>query len=127
LSVIEETRSFLSGQRGKLQDERAKLVEQRDAITNQIDEIDALLAQLNALGGHPARMRAAPTSRRSGIRDRVLEAVRRNSGTPAEIRKALGIGAGDKGGSQSVSNAISALKRDGKITTAADGTYAAAP
>ena len=121
MSILDETRSYLLGQRTKLQDERNRLVGERDKLSSQIDEIDVLLRQLDALDGNPTR-----TSKRSGTRDRVLEAVkaRPTGATPVDVRTALGMA--DKAGSQAVSNALSALKRAGKLTVNSDGVYTAA-
>jgi hypothetical protein len=120
MSIIDETRNLLSSQRDKLQEERAKLVDQRDAITKQIEEIDSFLDQLP---GAAPRVRTTPTGRRSGIRDRVLETIHAHPEgmTAAQVRAAIGLT--DKAGSQSVSNALSALKKDGKLIQTETGAY----
>lgn len=117
----------------KLEEEKEKLLDQAkgEALSKAQDAID----ELRELGFHfelverdrPTRTRTA-TGRRSGIRDDVLEAVRQagaSGATPASIRAALGIQDGDKNGAQSVSNALSALKRANKINDK-NGAYTAA-
>jgi hypothetical protein len=123
MSIIDETRSYLASQTDKLQQERARLIEERGKIDAQISEVDDLLVQL---GGQakPAAVRSG--GRRSGIRERVLEAIKASpdSISPSQIRSSIGITG--KAGSQSVSNAISALKKAGTITATENGGYRAA-
>lgn len=123
MTILDDTRALLAGQRDKLQAERDRLAGEREKLTAQITEVDALIRQLG--GTQPTR---APTTgrtgRRSGIRDQVLDAVKAGNGTPSEIRKALGIADGDKSGSGSVANALSTLKKGNKISLR-DGVYAA--
>lgn len=127
MSIIDETRSFLSSQREKLQQERGRLVDEREKLDKQIAEVDDLLDQLGGAGTRsPGPGRGAPQGRRSGIRDRVLQAIQ---SSPTEMRAAhlrSTLGLTEKPGSQSVSNALSALKKDGKIIQTEAGGYKAA-
>jgi len=122
MTVLDDTRALLAGQRDKLQAERDRLAGERDKITAQIGEVDALMRQLG--GSQPTRTTAPTTGRRSGIRDDVLNAIKDGNGTPADIRKALGIADGDKSGAGAVANALSTLKKGNKISLR-DGVYAA--
>lgn len=126
----------------KVLDQLRKLDEQREALlseakTTALANAQAAIAELNELGFNyrlteggtaPRVPRQQSSGRRSGIRDDVLQAVV-NAGadgiSPADVRKALGISDGDKSGAQSVANALSALKRAGKITDK-NGSYVAA-
>ena len=119
MSIVDEIRSDLASHKGKLDQERAKLVAQRDGINTQIAEIDSLLKQIGTMEGKPSR--AAPTARRSGIRDQVLAAVKAGHSKPADIRTALNLTG--KSAGQSVSNALSALKSRGKIVADDSGAY----
>src|SRR5712691_4020372 len=96
------------------------------ALTEKRRQLDADLNQL--IGNQPRQARAPRQSsggRRSGVRDDVLKAIRESPGiSPANIRKTLDIGEGDKSGSQSVSNALSALKKAGTIKETAPRQYA---
>jgi hypothetical protein len=116
----------------KLDEQRAKLLE--DAKAEALTKANAAIADLNSLGfnyrlaegtGSAPRSQSTGT-RRSGIRDEVFNAVK-NAGpdgiAPAAIRDA--IGAADKQGAQSVSNALSALKKANKISDK-NGSYVAA-
>lgn len=118
MSVLDETRSYLAGQREKLEAERTRIATERDALNAQIADIDQLLKQLAGFGA------PAPTGRRAGIRDQVLDLViKAGQATPADVRKALNMD--DKAGAQSVANALSALKKAGKLTLE-NGVYGAA-
>jgi hypothetical protein len=127
----------------KVLDQLRKLDEQRQALLDEaknsaLANAQAAIAELNELGfnyrltegGGATRAPRAQSSggRRSGIRDDVLTAIT-NAGAdgikPADIRKAVGVQDGDKQGAQSVSNAISALKRGSKISEKG-GSYVAA-
>jgi hypothetical protein len=124
MTILDDTRALLAGQRDKLQAERDRLAGERDKITAQIGEVDALIRQLG--GSQPTRTSAPTTGRRSGIRDQVLAVVQAGNTSPADIRKAVGIADGDKSGAGAVANALSALKRDGKVSMN-KGAYTAAP
>ncbi|MEO1299394.1 MAG: hypothetical protein AAFW75_27200 [Cyanobacteria bacterium J06636_16] len=115
----------------------AELEAQRDNIERQIEEakkaekasalkkVEAALSELNALGyAYTLTEGEAGTStRRTGVRDDVLKTIQSGSGMkPADVAEALGMS--DKRGKQSVSNAISALKKAGKIAVT-DGNYTA--
>jgi len=120
MTILDETRAYLAQQSDKLQAERSRLVTERDNLSGQISDIDALLRQLNSLSAKPA---SRVTGRRSGIRDDVLDAIAKGANNPRAVRTALNLTG--KSASQSVSNALSALKKDGKITQNG-GVYAIA-
>ena len=126
----------------KLDEEEARIREQRtklreEAKTQALAAVNDALAELNALGYNyrlvegvaSTTSRSAPSSggkRRTGIRDQVLAVVAEASPdgiAPAGIRDKLGVT--DKSGTQAVANALSALKRTGKISDK-DGAYIAA-
>ena len=61
--------------------------------------------------------------RKGGKRDDIFKLVQESGGaTRGELIEKLGI-KGDKSGEQSLSNALSALKRDGRVTQSGDGKY----
>jgi len=124
-----------------IQQERERLHAEREQIFNQQQELERKLADFNrelvaidayetAKSGKATTPRTRTvtgtrSTRRSGVRDQVLQVVKSKDGvTSADIRKALGIT--DKSGSQSVSNALSALKKAGQIGTTSTGAYVAA-
>lgn len=107
-----------------------ELQKQKDTLV-QKEHDDALKAAQEALDkvnelGYKYRITGgtqATTKRRTGVRDDVLKAVKAGNGMkPAEIAQSLGMD--DAKGKQSVANALSALKKTGKIT-ATDGAYTA--
>jgi len=121
----------------ELDAERARLLDEAKATA--LANAEQAVAELNELGfdyrlvqgstpSAPRPIRATPAGRRSGIRESVLEAIQ-NAGpdgiAPSGIRQKLGIADDDKSGAQSVSNALSALKKASKISDK-NGAYVAA-
>lgn len=131
---LDQLRKLIAGDSlDKLRDKIKELDDldrQIEGLTKQRQEINRDLQQM--MGEiEPTRQSRAPRqssgSRRSGVRESVLEAVRKTPGmSPSEIRKALGVIEGDKSGSQSVSNALSALKKAGQIRETEPRKYAVA-
>lgn len=126
----------------KVLDQLRKLDEQREALLSEakntaLANAQAAIAELNELGFNyrlqeggsaPRAPRQQSGTRRSGIRDEVLHFVSHagpDGVKPAALRETLGIADTDKSGKQSVANALSALKRAGKIVDK-DGAYVAA-
>ncbi len=114
--VLEKKRALEQAQadyNAAVADERKRLVAQRDEIDRQIAELDALT------GAKPK------SSRRSGIRQAVLDTIKKNPDgmTPGQIKDTMGLI--DQSGSNSVTNALSALKRANRVTVD-DGRYKAA-
>lgn len=86
-------------------DERKRLAAQRDEIDRQIAELDKLTGTKTKSG------------RRSGVRDDVHAVIKGSADgmTPAQIKEAMGLT--DRSGSQSVQNALGALKRLNRVTS----------
>lgn len=125
----------------RIDEEQAKLEKQKEQLRVQAKQeamasIQDAIRELNSLGfsyrliedkgtGSTRGPRAGSGTRRTGIRDQVLAAISAASPdgiAPAGIRERLGIEAGDKSGAQAVANALSALKRQSKISDK-DGAY----
>ena len=117
----------------KLDEERAKLI--ADAKSQALAAANMAIADLNALGftyrlveGSDSTQRAASSgARRAGIRELVLDAVKASGAdgiNRADLLQVLGM-KGNKSGEQSVSNALSALKKAG-ATSSKNGRYVAA-
>lgn len=103
----------------RLDEQRSKLLE--TAKASALAKAKEAVEELNALGYKyrlaEGTVTRATGTRRSGIRDSVLQAVAKAGEAgiaPAKIREA--IGATDKAGVQSVANALSALKKAKKVT-----------
>jgi hypothetical protein len=115
----------------ELDAEKARLMD--EAKSTALANAQAAIADLNELGfnyrlteGGTTTVRAprATGTRRAGIRDEVLTAVK-NAGTDGISRATLleqFNAKGDKSAEQSISNALSALKKAGTID-AKDGNY----
>jgi hypothetical protein len=127
---LDEVRTLFSGENAT---KIKGMIDQLDAIDAEMatlaDKRRNLDTELNTLLGNVPRQPRAPRTssgnRRTGIRDEVLAAITNNPGIAvADIRTALGVEG--KSGTQSVSNAISALKKDGKIKDTSPRHYAPA-
>jgi hypothetical protein len=120
MSVLDQIR--------KLDEQKAALLAQ--AKQEAMDLANKGLAALSELGFHykltPHDGAQAPTgTRRTGIRAQVLDFIKAKPGIGrAEILEKMN-GKGDKSTEQSVSNALSALKKDGLILSVDGGGYKA--
>lgn len=107
-----------------IDDQIAALQKQKDALieqekANALQRVENALAQLNALGFNYSLTEGTEktsTKRRTGVRQQVLAAIKTSPGiTRATLLEQLGV-KGDKSGENSVSNALSNLKKSGEIT-----------
>jgi DNA-binding transcriptional ArsR family regulator len=98
----------------------AELNQQKADIDTEIKkvllELDAVNAYEHAKQGKPSR-----SKRGSSIRAQVLSLIKAKPCTRAEIIQALGL-QNDKGKQQTVSNSLSTLKKQGKVSLK-DGVY----
>lgn len=127
-AFVEKERKRLTKQREDLLAKRATLDEQLASIDKEFNAIEAYeMAKRGKLPSAPRTRRAGTTgTRRTGIRQEVLDRVK---GKPdgvsrADLLDAMGL-KGNKSGEQSISNALSALKKQGLIDNK-DGMYIAA-
>jgi len=103
-----------------MEHQHEKLHERRAAIAAELDEIDAKLARIDAYRtagqARSPRRGATPRGRRSGKREELLAKIREHPQgiTRGELLDLMQL-KGDKSGEQSVSNALSALKRQGVL------------
>lgn len=119
------TVSEIDAQIAQLEKERAQVIENEKAL--KMAAVETALQDLNALGYNYRIVDGAGTStgggrRRTGVRKDVLQAIKDQPGiTRQQLLDKIGV-AGDKSGENSVSNALSALKKAGEIT-GDKGTY----
>lgn len=106
----------------ELDKERQKLIE--EAKEEALQRAKAAVKDLNDLGYAYELRTTTPTVRRSGVREKVLEAVKQRPEGIGRQELASALGMADSKGKQSLSNAIAALKKAGKIT-GEDGIYTA--
>lgn len=128
---------FMNKARESLTVQREKVMAKREAIDAEIAEIDNKLSRIEAYfnpapirepapARKPRTVTATRAPRKAGIRDTVLSKI---AESPDGIsRKALleAMDATDKNAEQSVSNAVAALTKEGKITAPSKGHYKAA-
>ena len=116
ISDIDKQIAALEAQKQKIIDDEKKAA---------LKKVEDALAELNALGfNYKLTGGASPLGkRRAGVRQSVLEVVKKANGIrPADIAATLDMG--DKSGKQSVANALAALKK-AKLVSAKDGIYRA--
>lgn len=124
MSVLDQLKD-LENKSNQLEEQKKQLLNK--AKDELIAQINPLIDQLNSLG-HNYKLSggpAAPGKRRSGIRADVLNIIKKaqNGINRSDILATLNA-KGDKSAEQSVSNALSALKKQGAVT-ADDGNYTA--
>jgi hypothetical protein len=116
LSDIDKQIAELEAKKRQIIDEEKKTAKKK---------VELALQELNSLGfNYKLVEEGAAPKRRTGVRDEVLKAVKANNGVrPADIAATLSMN--DSKGKQSVANALSALKKAGKVTVE-NGEYRAA-
>ena len=110
---------FVRNEREKLNQRRDELRRQRDDVDRQIQEVEKEFAAVDAYERVKTGKSTAPATgsrRRTGVRQNVLEVVKRNPGgiSRADILNEMGA-KGDKRSEQSISNALSNLKKQGQV------------
>jgi hypothetical protein len=133
--MIENPTTYVERERERLIATRGELVQERTRITAEIDmQLSDVERQLNAIEAYEAALagprhnKAQPKgNRRRAMREVVLKALQ---ATPIGLKKrevsaAVGVD-GDASGEMAVSNALNALKRDGRVQRDAGGRWRAA-
>jgi hypothetical protein len=121
---VENFEAMITKERERLNRSRGDLLAKKAEIDKEISSIDTELKAITAYeqaksGRAPSASRSGGTgTRRSGIREEVLSAVKDASPDGASRSDLLAkLGAkGEKSAEQSVSNALSALKKAGTIS-----------
>ena len=111
---------FVRNEREKLNQRRDELRRQRDDLGRQIQEVEKEFAAVDAYERVKTGKRAAPSTtgsrRRTGIRQNVLEVVKRHPKgiSRADVLQEMGA-KGEKRAEQSISNALANLKKQGEV------------
>ena len=115
-----EFEEFIQSERARLTQRRDELNQQRKDIDRQLQEIEREFEAVNAYErvrkGSGAAASAAGSKRRTGIRQNVLSVVERhpNGISRADLLEEMNA-KGDKRAEQSISNALSSLKKRGAV------------
>ena len=122
-----EFEEFVRKEREELSRRRNELINQKKDLDRQLQDIEREFAAVEAYerakkGGGKAPA-ASKGGRRTGVRQEVLEVIKRNQGgiKRADILEEMGA-KGNKRAEQSISNALSNLKKQAHITLE-DGAY----
>lgn len=143
LHMAEKTfESFMASERERLNKAREEIYNKQQELQQKLDAVNAELRAIDAyeavktgkpLPGTattaraPRAARASAGTRRGGVRDEILAIIKEEPMTRGEILTKKGIVEKDnKAGAQSVSNALSAMKKAGIIKQGDDGKYMAA-
>jgi hypothetical protein len=143
LHMAEKTfESFMASERERLNKAREEIYNKQQELQQKLDAVNAELRAIDAYEavktGKPLPGTAAPAkapraarastgTRRGGVRDEILAIIKEEPMTRGEILTKKGIVEKDnKAGAQSVSNALSAMKKAGIIKQGDDGKYMAA-
>lgn len=120
--MAETFERFIARERTRLTREREKLVAQQGELEGRIEALDRELKAIEAYvdtkegsGPSASKRRSARRRRRSPRRDSILAFLKENGAlSRGELLEKMGL-KGDKAGEQSVSNALSALKKAGAV------------
>lgn len=131
--VMRSERERLNAERAAIVGEQKALDDKLDALAREMAAIDAYEAAKSGKGAAATRPRTAPARgkrgpRGTGKRDEILNYVR-GAGAEGMSRADLIArlnGRDDPRVGTAVSNALAALKRDGRLTSGARGRYVAA-
>jgi hypothetical protein len=113
-TMIEKERGRLSMELKNIRSQERGLRTKRAAIEHELAALDAYQAAKSGKVNRAATSRASRGSRQSSVRE--LIAKHKGGITRGDILQAMHL-KGNKGGEQSVSNALSALKKAKKITS----------
>lgn len=126
--------TFMQAQKERLQKAREEIIARRDAVDQELADLDGKLSRIDAYFNPrpmaPTTMKRVRTTttrapRQGGIREKVLEEIKKH---PTGIKRAdllTAMNATDKKAEQSISNAVANLKKAGAISGDA-GLYSVA-
>ena len=125
-----EFEKFIKSERERLSERRNELKRQRDELDRQIQDVENEFAAVDAYErvrkGQSAAAKPAASRRRTGVRETVLNVVKRHGSGISRGDILVEMSAkGDKRAEQSISNALSNLKKQGTIRLE-QGQYTAA-
>jgi hypothetical protein len=118
-------KDLIEKERARVNQQRKMLLVQRADLDRQIAELDIELSAIEAYenakrGKKPSRARAA---QKDGKRAQILQLIGTSEGLTRGQLIDLMTTKGDKSGEQSVSNALSILKKRGKLKQSEGGRY----
>ena len=124
---MERFAEIMQKEREDLSKRREEILRQKEDLDRQLAEIDREFAAIDAYErtrkGQGAAPAASTGKRRTGVRQEVLDTIKRhpNGIRRADLLEEMGA-KGDKRAEQSVSNALANLKKQGQVTLE-EGVY----
>ena len=120
-AYMNKAREKLTKQREEVEARRAAIDEELAIIDGKLDRIESYFNPHPATVEPKAKKPRASTGtrkpRKAGVRDAVLAKIGENKDGISRKDLLTVMGATDKAAEQSISNAVAALKKDGKIST----------
>ena len=116
--------ALVEGERERLKTKRAEVISRIKELEQELGGVDREMEAVNAYYAVKTGKRVSTGTRapRGSRRKEILDFVKSSGGMKrAELLEVLGV-KGDKSGEQSVSNALSALKKNGQLIVE-DGKY----
>jgi hypothetical protein len=119
-TIVEQTRAFMTQQRGTLLKERDGILAEQKALKGRLDAVNEVLAKFDSFEGKGSARktgaRNAPRARNGSRREAILAVVAENPDglTRGELLEKMGL-KGNKSGEMSVSNALTALAKGNKV------------
>lgn len=128
---------FMQAARETLQKQREEVLAKRTAIDEELAVIDGKLDRIESyFNPHPATVEPKAKKprvstgtrkpRKAGVREAVLAKIAESKDGISRRDLLTAMNATDKAAEQSISNAVAALTKEGKITTPSKGHYQAA-
>lgn len=112
--------------RSRLTKQREELVQQQQQLSVQLEDIDRELTAIAAYESAKTKSTTSTTPSTMGKRAQLINLLKGSSTgmSRKDILHALGV-QDDKAGKQAVSNALSALRKQGKVAVSPEGVYTA--
>lgn len=122
MSVLDQIKKLDEQKAALLSQAKQEALEAAHAAIKSLNELGFNYSLVQGEGTATVRAPRAPGTRRTGIREEVFNLINKSDGMArADVLKALEA-QGDRKLEQSISNALAALKKDGKLA-AENGVY----
>jgi hypothetical protein len=129
-AFMQRAKEQLTKQREEVEARRAAIDEELAVIDGKLDRIESYFnphpATVEPKAKKPRVSTGTRKPRKAGVREAVLAKIAENKDGISRKDLLTAMGATDKAAEQSISNAVAALTKEGKITTPSKGHYMAA-
>jgi hypothetical protein len=128
MEVAESIANLMRNHRERLRAERKAIVRRQEELKARLSQVDSDIEVVNRHITAISRRKAPPPKlsgeRYTGVREDVYRIlVQRKLATAVEIQEFLGFSNSDRRATQSVRNALAALKKEGSVFITERGVY----